>query len=90
MCHLYTRRGGLSIPFLKKVFMAFSGSRSDAVLMSGPTSIMHFCSLPTVTVAFDRKDANGVRQAVILYGTDELRLYAAALTIEALVNRRNV
>lgn len=62
----------------------------DAVLMSGPTSIMHFCSLPTVTVAFDRKDANGVRQAVILYGTDELRLYAAALTIEALVNRRDV
>lgn len=60
----------------------------DAVLMSGPTSIMHFCSLPTVTVAFDRKDANGVRQAVILYGTDEFRLYAAALTIEELVNRR--
>ena len=60
----------------------------DAVLMSGPTSIMHFCSLPTVTVAFDRKDANGVRQAVILYGTDELRLYAAALTIEELVNQQ--
>lgn len=60
----------------------------DAVLMSGPTSIMHFCSLPTVTVAFDQKDANGVRQAVILYGTDEFRLYAAALTIEELVNRR--
>lgn len=60
----------------------------DAVLMSGPTSIMHFCSLPTVTVAFDQKDANGVRQAVILYGTDEFRLYAAALTIEEMVNRR--
>ncbi len=61
----------------------------DAVLMTGPTGIMHFCGLPTVTVAFDRKDANGVRQTVILYGTDECRLYAAALTIEELVNRQN-
>ncbi|MBR6322317.1 MAG: amidase [Lachnospiraceae bacterium] len=59
----------------------------DAVLMTGPTSIMHFCGLPTVTVAFDRKDANGVRQTVILYGSDECRLYAAALAIEELVNR---
>jgi len=61
----------------------------DAVLMTGPTGIMHFCGLPTVTVAFDRKDANGVRQTVILYGTDECRLYAAALTIEGLVNTQN-
>ena len=59
----------------------------DAVLMTGPTSIMHFCGFPTVTVAFDQKDANGVRQTVILYGTEECRLYAAALTIEELVNR---
>lgn len=61
----------------------------DAVLMTGPTGIMHFCGLPTVTVAFDRKDANGVRQTVILYGTDECRLYAASLTIEGLVNTQN-
>ena len=61
----------------------------DAVLMTGPNGIMHFCGLPTVTVAFDRKDANGVRQTVILYGTDECRLYAAALTIEGLVNTQN-
>ena len=62
----------------------------DAVLMTGPTSIMHFCGLPTVTVAFNKKDANSVRQTVILYGTDECRLYAAALAIEELVNRQNV
>ena len=61
----------------------------DAVLMTGPNGIMHFCGLPTVTVAFDRKDANGVRQTVILYGTDECRLYAAAITIEGLVNTQN-
>ena len=64
-------------------------SEYDAVLMTGPTSIMHFCSLPTVTVAFDRKDSKGVRQTVILYGTDEYRLYATALSIEDLVNRQN-
>lgn len=58
----------------------------DAVLMTAPTSVMHFCGLPTVTVAFDKKDKNGVRETVILYGADELRLYAAALTIEDLVN----
>ena len=62
-------------------------SEYDAVMMTGPTSIMHFCGFPTVTIAFDQKDAHGVRQTAILYGTDELRLYAAALAIEELVNR---
>ena len=62
-------------------------SEYDAVLMTGPTTVMHLCGLPTVTVAFDRKDSKGVRQTVILYGTDECRLYAAALSIEELVNR---
>ena len=54
----------------------------DAVLMTGPTSIMHFCGLPTVTVAGGKKDLNGVNMAVILYGKDEYRLYEAALAIE--------
>ena len=54
----------------------------DAVLMTGPTSIMHFCALPTVTVAGGVQDPNGVNEAVILYGKDEYRLYEAALIIE--------
>ena len=54
----------------------------DAVLMTGPTSIMHYCGLPTVTVAAGRKNPNGVNEAVILYGKDEYRLYEAALIIE--------
>ncbi len=54
----------------------------DAVLMTGPTSIMHFCGLPSVTVASPVKTAAGVNRAVILYGQDEHRLYEAALTIE--------
>ena len=54
----------------------------DAVLMTGPTSIMHFCGLPSVTVAAPVKTDAGVNQTVILYGRDEYRLYEAALTIE--------
>ena len=54
----------------------------DAVLMTGPTSIMHFCGLPSVTVASPVKTAAGVNHAVILYGQDEYRLYEAALAIE--------
>ena len=54
----------------------------DAVLMTGPTSIMHFCGLPSVTVAGGEKNADGVNEAVILYGKDERRLYEAALAIE--------
>ena len=58
----------------------------DAVLMTGPTYVMHSCGLPTITVAGNALDSNGVRQTVILYGTNECRLYAAALTIEQLLN----
>ena len=54
----------------------------DAVLMTGPTYIMHFCGLPSVTVASPVKTAAGVNQAVILYGCDEYGLYEAALAIE--------
>ena len=54
----------------------------DAVLMTGPTYIMHFCGLPSVTVAAPDKTDAGVNQAVILYGSDECRLYEAALAIE--------
>ncbi|MCR4792953.1 MAG: amidase [Lachnospiraceae bacterium] len=57
----------------------------DAVLLTGPTYVMHTCGLPTITVAGSRLDLNGMRQAVMLYGTDEFRLYAAALTVEQLL-----
>ncbi len=58
----------------------------DAVLITGPTYVNHLCGLPTITVAGGRFDTNGVRRAVMLYGTDEFRLYAAALTMEQLLN----
>jgi len=59
----------------------------DAVLMAGPTSIMHFCGLPSVTVAAPVKTDTGVNQTVILYGKDEYRLYEAALAIEQEMRR---
>ena len=55
--------------------------------MTGPTSIMHFCGLPTVTVAGRKKNEDGVNEAVILYGKDERRLYEAALAIEQVMLR---
>ena len=58
----------------------------DAVLITGPTYVNHLCGMPTITVASSDLDANGVRQGIILYGTDEYRLYAAALTVEQLLN----
>ena len=50
--------------------------------MKGPTSIMHFCGFPSVTVAAPVKTDTGINQTVILYGKDEYRLYEAALAIE--------
>ena len=58
----------------------------DAVIMTGPTNIMHFCGLPSVTIAGCRTNDYGVRRGLILYGTDEFRLYRAALAIEKLLN----
>ena len=58
----------------------------DAVLITGPTYVNHLCGLPTITVAGSGLDENGVRQAIILYGIDEYKLYAAALTVEQLLN----
>ena len=48
---------------------------------------MHFCGLPSVTVAAPDKTDAGVNQAVILYGCDEYRLYEAALSIEREMGR---
>ncbi|MBQ6527552.1 MAG: hypothetical protein IJI38_03405 [Clostridia bacterium] len=55
----------------------------DAVIMTGPTTIPHFCGLPSATVAGKLKLKNGVRHALMLYGSDEYRLLETALTIES-------
>lgn len=55
----------------------------DAVVMTGPTNIMHFCGFPAVTIVGKQKNKYGVPRGLILYGVDEYRLYQAALTLEA-------
>jgi Asp-tRNA(Asn)/Glu-tRNA(Gln) amidotransferase A subunit family amidase len=57
----------------------------DAVIMTGPTNIMHFCGMPSVCIAGKQKNSHGFPRCLILYGTDEQRLYRAALAIEALL-----
>ncbi len=53
----------------------------DACLMTGPTNIMHFIGLPSLALKLGMAD-DGTPRGMILYGTDERRLFAAALTIE--------
>ncbi len=57
----------------------------DAVIVCGPTNIMHFCGLPSVTIAGSQTNWFGVRRGLILYGVDEYRLYRAALAIEKII-----
>lgn len=52
----------------------------DAVLITGPTNVMHFTGLPTLTVPLCMD--GGLPNGVMLYGADEARLLSAALTIE--------
>lgn len=52
----------------------------DAVLLTGPTNVMHFTGLPSLTIPLCMD--GGLPKGVILYGADEARLISAALTIE--------
>lgn len=61
--------------------MLESISKYDACLMTGPTNIMHFIGLPSVALRLGMAD-DGTPRGVILYGADEQRLFAAALTFE--------
>lgn len=53
----------------------------DACLMTGPTNIMHFIGLPSLALRLCMADDETPR-GMILYGADERRLFAAALSIE--------
>ena len=57
----------------------------DAVVMTGPTNIFHFCGLPSVTIAGKQTTQHGVRRGLILYGPEEEKLYRAALALEAIL-----
>lgn len=53
----------------------------DACVMTGPTNIMHFTGLPSLALKLCVGE-DGIPRGIILYGADERRLLAAALTIE--------
>lgn len=54
----------------------------DACVMTGPTNVMHFTGLPSLALKLCTGE-DGCPRGIILYGADERRLLAAALTIEA-------
>lgn len=54
---------------------------ADACLMTGPSNLMHFIGLPSVALRLGM-GADGTPRGAILYGADERRLFAAALTLE--------
>lgn len=53
----------------------------DACFMTGPTNNMHFTGLPFIALNLCMAEDHMPRR-IILYGTDENRLYEAALTLE--------
>ena len=53
----------------------------DACVMTGPTSVMHLAGLPSLALRLGMAE-DGTPRGLILYGEEETRLYAAALTIE--------
>ena len=53
----------------------------DAVLMTGPTYVMHVVGFPSIALPLGMNNA-GHPRGMILYGADERRLLAAALTLE--------
>lgn len=53
----------------------------DACVMTGPTDIMHLMGLPSLAVRLGVGE-DGMPRGMVLYGADEVRLFAAALTIE--------
>ncbi|MDE7250057.1 MAG: amidase [Lachnospiraceae bacterium] len=53
----------------------------DACIMTGPTNIMHFVGLPSLALKLCMGE-DEIPKGIIIYGADERRLLAAALTIE--------
>lgn len=59
----------------------------DACIVTGPTNIMNFTGIPSVSIPMCI-GADGLPKSIILYGADEYRLYSAALTLEAFLEYR--
>ena len=53
----------------------------DACVMTGPTSTMHMAGVPSAAIR-PGMGSDGTPRGMILYGADDWRLFAAALTLE--------
>lgn len=53
----------------------------DVCIMTGPTNVMHFVGLPSLALKLCTGE-DDIPKGIIIYGADERRLLAAALTIE--------
>ncbi len=60
-------------------------SAYDAVIITGPTSISHFCGLPSLSIPGKETTQYGVPRGIMMYGLNEARLYQAALAIEQIL-----
>lgn len=58
----------------------------DVVFMTGPSLIMHVCGFPSATLALPEMNSDGYRRCLIMYGTDEKRLFEAVLGMEKLTS----
>ena len=56
---------------------------ADACLMTGPTCVMHYVGLPSLSIPF-ANGADGYPRSMILFGKDEEKLLAAADEIQRL------
>lgn len=65
----------------QRIFLFDSLREYDACVMTGPTNIMHYLGFPSAALKLSMADDDTPR-GIILYGADEIRLYAALLTIE--------
>lgn len=56
----------------------------DAALMTGPTCLMHYAGLPSLSVPFATDPGDGMPRSAILYAAGEAQLFHAARAIDGL------
>ena len=57
-------------------------SFSDACVMTGPTCIMHYAGLPSLSLPFTMDPENGIPRSILLFGWDMKTLLSAGAEIE--------
>ena len=66
----------------ERTLLAEELSFFDACIMTGPTCIMHYAGLPSLSLPFTVASESGIPRSVILFGTDMKTLLAVGEEIE--------